>query len=594
MINVKQVYEAEWTTKDKFVELAVKQKEADSESRNNLYAAAIDDIVAIFSDPNTTAEDKRTALSDRIKLLGSFVMNNLVEAIGNNPKSSYAPSAPFIQFQTDSGVVIPDTSSALEIAEELYKETLGYDVDTSTETHVGRMIEQTGIFLKSGIGITAANIMQSNLNYATGAYLDAVAHLLNLYRTDSNSTSFQLELELTEDYHDNPIKLEKGDLVITDGSGVKYILASDVSFNNDYFGPSRKVPFVCEKSGPVEVNDVGIAFTKTSKYVNTDVNPRNRIDYVIGRNEENDTEFRARIKKSRSNAVSFLDSVKSALYGIRGVYDAYVCENTTATYETIGEVPSVEPHSIFAFVRYDGTDNVRDSIARALFERKATGCAYATVENTKNKFILSAVEQQYRSMIALKDTKVNVQEKYFGHTYTVCFTEVAPIQFGILMEVSRYQYSGSDLNKVIRAKLLEWANGEVEGVDGMKISQDVKAFEIGSAISAMIPDIQIDNIRLIRYAWVHTSDGSNTYKLEDTENLNPSVWRFENQNYESADGGPWITHTSATNTTVGTLDDTETSDPDLHSGIFLVNKIVIHPWEYGEINFNDVRIRFTD
>ncbi len=71
--------------------------------------------------------------------------------------------------------------------------------------------------------------------------------------------------------------------------------------------------------------------------------------------------------------------------------------------------------------------------------------------------------------------------------YDVIFNRPQEIQIDVEITVAAQNYSGDDLEADVKAAILSWAAGEVEGVDGLTIGRDVSPFEVASAVSFMVP-----------------------------------------------------------------------------------------------------------
>lgn len=408
------------------------------------------------------------------------------------------PTSPFVEYQTNNGIVIPDTPSCIEIATRMHKDALGEDIDTTPETHVGRMIEQIGKFISSVLGVTAANIMQHDLNSATGAYLDAIASWFFTARKTGASTS--RSLNLTALSQDESIELTPENAYFTDGDGVKYHISDAVTFSESK-GWSAQCAFIAEKAGPLVINDTGLSWSSDIDGKFTIGSPSDTTGYDV----ESDDGFRERIKTTRARSVAFMESVYSAIFSISGVYDAYVGENVKADQQTVGSLP-IPGHSIVAVISYDGTSDTRKAIAKALYENKAVGCGYTNLEA-----VYGALPEEEKARFPyLEDVEteeIPYTDPYFGTNYTVTINKPAIVEFGVEIEVSRNRCTGGDLEKEIRDAIKAWANGDVPYQEGLKIGQNVKAYEIGAAISAKVPDVQVDSVTLKK-------DGDESIKIE--------------------------------------------------------------------------------
>ena len=92
------------------------------------------------------------------------------------------------QYFTKNGIVIPQTSSVRSKIETAYKEIFGdANLDTTTETFVGRQIEAFTMLCKSIIEINALNANNFNPTQAIGSALDNLAAIFGTSRPSGSS-----------------------------------------------------------------------------------------------------------------------------------------------------------------------------------------------------------------------------------------------------------------------------------------------------------------------------------------------------------------------------------------------------------------------
>lgn len=437
MLNVEKVFTAKWIPQDSVKDF-------------------VGDIIDSIAQEKGITEEQKVAI---------------LNALDSGKIAQYEPSSPFIDFQSNNGVVIPDFPSCREIAISAYKQACGEDIDTTTDSHVGRMIEQTARILASGIGFTAANIMQTELNSATGRYLDALGSLFLSERRGSVATTIDVKIK---NNGSTSITLEAGKASVKDVAGTTFTIASDVAMSAN---AEVLTKFIAEEVGailPDFTNPDAVEWNVGSDDLVCSVMNQN-----VGYDVESDYDFRARLKKTRTIGFHTQEAIHSALFSITGVYDANLIENTSNTTETIGGVP-IPGHSIAVYVDYDGTEMTRKAIANAIFEHKSVGCGY--FNNTSTTYGTRE--------------EVEVTDEYFSQKYKVYFYKPKAKAVKVLVEVARSGYSGEDLEADVKNAVLSWASGNVPYVDGLKIGQTVKAYEIGAAISDSIRDIQIDGVTI--------------------------------------------------------------------------------------------------
>lgn len=90
----------------------------------------------------------------------------------------------------------------------------------------------------------------------------------------------------------------------------------------------------------------------------------------------------------------------------------------------------------------------------------------------------------------------SVLDPNYSVSYPVIFNRPAPIAIDVAITVRSQNYTGSSLSDDVKAAIISWAAGEVEGVDGLKIGVDVSPFEIAAAVSYMIPAPYVQDCKI--------------------------------------------------------------------------------------------------
>lgn len=194
------------------------------------------------------------------------------------------PFASLYDYATKNGIVIPATSDIRTKVENEFKTIFGADIDTTTETPIGRLIEAITFLFVDICGVNAQNANGINPSSATGAYLDNIAAL---------------------------------------------------------FGVTRE-------SG------------------------------------ESDMKFRSRILKSQSRGIGYVRSIWNELSKVSTLTSICVLENGDADPRVINGL-TIDPHSIFACVSGNGTNEESALVAAALYATKAAGCAYHDADDCGTK-----------------------------------------------------------------------------------------------------------------------------------------------------------------------------------------------------------------
>lgn len=364
------------------------------------------------------------------------------------------------QYMMNSGLIVPDTSTVLEQVTEDFKNALGQDLDVTPETPQGRLIQLITDYRTNTLAINAYNANQINLKYATGRFLDAIGVFYGVERIFATPTRVLATLTGVSG------------TVIPQGSQAK-TTAGDLFYaeNNITIGSNGAATgyFLSVESGviPCEINTLTQIVNAVLGWetINNSSSP------ALGTDVESDTDFRQRIENSRYNGISLLQSIKTKISQISNVkslwaYDNYT--NATITYEGI-DIPA---HSICVIVD-GGNDN---EIAKVLFETKTGGTGYTAITG--------------------QSVQETVIDGAFNVPYVVTFNRPEIVDFKISISVKNVNYSGSDLVSEIKQAIINWANGQVSGVDGISIGQDISPFEISAAVSDQIAEIYVKNCQI--------------------------------------------------------------------------------------------------
>ena len=99
---------------------------------------------------------------------------------------------------------------------------------------------------------------------------------------------------------------------------------------------------------------------------------------------ESDMKFRSRILKSQSRGIGYVRSIWNELSKVSTLTSICVLENGDADPRVINGL-TIDPHSIFACVSGNGTNEESALVAAALYATKAAGCAYHDADDCGTK-----------------------------------------------------------------------------------------------------------------------------------------------------------------------------------------------------------------
>lgn len=89
-----------------------------------------------------------------------------------------------------------------------------------------------------------------------------------------------------------------------------------------------------------------------------------------------------------------------------------------------------------------------------------------------------------------------IEDGDYGISYPVSFNRPEEVQIDVEVTLRSGDFSEADMTTQVKDAISQWALGEVEGVDGLSIGQDVSPFEIASAITILVPSPYIKLIRI--------------------------------------------------------------------------------------------------
>lgn len=357
------------------------------------------------------------------------------------------------------GVIVPDTSTVQEQVTQDLVNVFGQDLDTTPETVEGRFIQCLTDYRTNTLAINAQNANQINLRYATGRFLDAIGAFFGLDRISATSSRVLATVTGVEN------------TVIPAGSQAK-------TTNGDIFYAENDITIGLTSSATgyflsLEKGQIPCSAHSLNKIVNAVLGWEtidNTASATEGTKQESDDNFRQRIEDARYKGISLLEAIKAKLVNVENVkscfaYDNYT--NQTITYDGV----DIDAHSLVVIV--DGGAN--QDIAEAIFKAKTGGTGYTAISG--------------------QSVTVNVVDGAFNVTYPVTFNRPEIKAFKISIQVKNISYEGSDLAGDIKAAIMNWADNKVEGVDGLKIGQNISSFEIAAAVSQQIPEIYVKDCK---------------------------------------------------------------------------------------------------
>ena len=401
----------------------------------------------------------------------------------------YIEASSLFNFNTTTGQIIPQTDSVLSAVKELMVDIFDHRLDVSDETPAGRLAEMIALAIKRFATITASYANQINPYYATGQILDSIGSLFNVKRTGATATVISVIISGT------PNTVIPDGSLIEDKKGNRFAIQGEQTIP---VGGTVSAKAVCTNTGSIEVDIGSVTHIITSVVGWSSVSNTSIVS--LGESIESDEHLRTRIINSRWTGTAFVDAIRASIERCDNIDSVYVIENgdskdrylkdnmTFSDDEPVsGKYILLKAHSI-CIILYGKTLTSEDynKIAYAIYSSKSAGCGYTALDSTTQG--------------SVKGTKIvqNATDNTNGITYPIVFNTPVTIPFGVKISVNRGTFKGTDseLQEQIKNAIIAWANGDVPFVDGLNIGQSIYAFEIGSAVSDIIPSIQISNVQL--------------------------------------------------------------------------------------------------
>lgn len=392
-------------------------------------------------------------------------------------------------FDPTTGEVIPQTSDVLSAVKDMMKSIFGANLVITDESPAGRLSEAIAIAVSRFAAITASYANQINPEYATGQMLDAIGSVFSVVRTGATPTIIACEFS-----GDVGTVIPTGS-VIGNSRGLTFSVQDTVTIPEGGTATGRAV---CDQPGVVTVENETI--TNIEKSIIGWSTVKNTGTIRVGSDIESDLHFRQRILLSRWTGTAFVDSIHSEIERLDGVDSVVVVENVYSANMYLAEDMSIrefapeegkylmlKPHSICAIVHGETlqeSDNAK--IADAIHKTKSAGCGFTALDEE------TQIEQKGHKI------QQSVVDSNSGVSYDIIFNKPLETHFGVNVTVAKNRYAGTPekLTEDVKNAIDLWVRGDAPFVDGLALGQNVISYEIGAAISDVIPSIQIKKVEL--------------------------------------------------------------------------------------------------
>ncbi|AHK11701.1 P2 gpJ-like protein [Shewanella sp. phage 1/41] len=354
----------------------------------------------------------------------------------------------------DNGVIVPNTSSIKTEVEAEWRLIAGEDATIDPSSFEGRLIDATTTERIKVARNNATLANQLNPNMANGSFVDAHLALVGGERDGEEQST--VELTLTGIVGTNIL----AGSYVEDINKQLWFLVSDtvIGAGNTVTASFRSLNY----------GEIPAAIGEITKIISGVVGwetVNNAAAATLGKIEQSDVSAkRQRRLELGANTRSVAESVISAVYRLEGVNGIQFRENYTNATAIIDGITLIAKSS---WLCVDG--GVTSEIAEAYYINR-----WGTDFN-------GAVEYVYTDPIS-------------GQTPTVKFDRATdvPIECRIEARVSNSQNAIAD----IKAAIVSYAIGDLEGEDGFSLGLDASPFEVASAVNAQLQNVFVKKCEL--------------------------------------------------------------------------------------------------
>ena len=373
-------------------------------------------------------------------------------------------------FVTATGVVVADASGVLAEVEAEYLATFGADLDLDPETPEGILIAAE---TSSRTGIAANNAQianQINPALAGGVFLDALWALTGGARDVATSSTFSTPPFVTG----TPGLLIPAGSVAATAAGDQFETLGSVTLDSNGNG---SVAFASIETGAIPAG-IGALTTIVSTVLGWET-VGNLVAATLGAAVQSDiSSRRERGETLGAQGSGLAVAIFSKVRAVAGVTSLVFRENfTNAPIVLPAPDAAVALVANSVWVCVDGGSDA--DVASALLGAKSGGCNW----NNGNSSL---------------PVSENVLDPTSNQLYSVLFDR--PDLIPVLYEVTIKSSSVSNAIAIVKAAILAYANGELDGEEGLVVGADVSPFEAAGAINTVEPAITVTKLEVTTVA----------------------------------------------------------------------------------------------
>jgi len=383
-------------------------------------------------------------------------------------------------FVTADGLITTDAGEILEQVATEYQNTFGQDLAVPDSLNIQGASTPQGLLIVTEalarIAVANNNVAianQINPSIAGGIFLDAILALTGIQRTPATFTTTTATItgvDGTSVPSGSQAKTSANDLFETTQTQV--IPAG---------GQLTGVVFNAVKSGEIACETNALTVAGGGSIVSSVLGWEtilSNTDGDLGQATQSDISARSeRIATLAAQGSSVALAITSGVNLVENVKSLTFLENftnATAVFPTGNpDGVSMTAHSIYVCV--DGGTDL--AVAEALVSKKSAGASYVNTDGDSQGVPVSQ----------------EVTVPYSGQVIDVLFDRPAEISILVSITVTVVTPISDPVNTVKNA-LITYANGDINGIQGLNVGQNVSAFELAGAVAALHPGIFVSEV----------------------------------------------------------------------------------------------------
>lgn len=362
-----------------------------------------------------------------------------------------------------TGVVLVDTTVISEEVITEYKNVFGTDLIITPETPQGALIVAETLARVAVADNNATLANQINPNLAGGVFLDAILALTGVQRTPASSSTASCTITgVVGTLIPAGSQARSGDNI--------FETIEDVTIPTG--GILTGVIFASIVPGPIS------ALANTLNQIVSNIlgweTVTNPADAVLGEATQSDVAARFfRRQTLFAQGVSTAGAIIAAVRQVEGITSESFRENVANTTQVIDGVTMVA-HSIYVCVA--GTNFSNQQVAEAILSRKSAGA-------------------NFNNGASGQPQSVDVIDLYSDQLIQVLFdiADDVPIEIQVTVSVNT---SVNDPEQTVKDAIVNYAEGNIDGENGLQIGTAVSSFELAGAINIASPGIFVHNLEI--------------------------------------------------------------------------------------------------